>query len=82
MTARWWIGGLVVVLLVELVLAFLWFGFGMAENCNNGIPRWECSESLEEAVDVLLIAVPATYFTVFVIVALRASVQRRSGTPN
>jgi hypothetical protein len=77
MNVKRWIAGLGAVLLVELAIAFLLTLIAMEENCNNGIPRWQCSESFKDLLDAALIAIPVFYVLLFVGAGMRAWVERR-----
>jgi hypothetical protein len=79
MSIKRWIAGLGAVLLVEIVVALVLSFIAMEENCNNGVPRWQCSESLKDLLGSALIVIPLLYVTLFVIVAMRNSVARHEG---
>lgn len=49
---------LTAVLVTEVVGLFIHFAQAMAENCGNGIGRWECSEPLAALTAVAMIGVP------------------------
>jgi hypothetical protein len=80
--AKRWLAGLGVVVLLDSVIALVVSFMALAENCDNGNPRWQCSDSLNELLVAALIAVPAFYVTLIVVVAMRAWVERRESTPN
>jgi hypothetical protein len=70
--------GLIFVLFIDGVLAFVLSLMAMAENCTTS-PRWQCSETVSDLLRAGLIAVPALYVTLLV----RAWASRRaSGTPS
>ena len=48
--------GIVVVAAADFGAFILWLGTGVAENCDNGISRWECSEFLGGVSPVLFVA--------------------------
>jgi hypothetical protein len=54
----------------------------LEENCDNGIARWQCSDSLNDWLVAALIALPGIYFTVILVAGMRAWVEGRQSTPN
>ena len=78
-----WIAVLAATALAEITVAAVLFRIQLEENCGNGIPRWQCSQSLEDTLVIALLGLPSVFVLLLVIAALRGWVQRRSGgTPN
>jgi hypothetical protein len=50
------VAGIVVVAGAAFGTFILWLGTSLAENCDNGISRWECSEFLGGVSPVLFVA--------------------------
>jgi ABC-type arginine transport system permease subunit len=79
MGAKRWLTALGVVLLVEVVVALVLSLIAMEENCNNGIARWQCSESLQDLFVAILIGLPLFYVLALVVFGMRAWVERNGG---
>ena len=52
MRDRVWIGLVLIGVVVEVVMFFVLGGMSASENCDNGIARWECNDSLGNALAV------------------------------
>jgi len=77
MNAGRWIGALIAVLLADIAIAVLLAVIRSAENCG------ECNDSLGDALDVALIALPSVYFVLLARAVIRRWAEGRAGgTPN
>jgi hypothetical protein len=77
MNAGRWIGALIAVLVADIAIALLLAVIRSAENCGD------CNDSLGDALDVALIALPALYFVLLARAVMRHRAERRGdGTPN
>ena len=65
-----WVAGILAVLVIEVVLGMGILIINLAENCNNGIARWQCDEGTKDALVALFFIVP--------VLALGLALWRRS----
>ena len=73
MNAKRWLAALGAVLLIDIGIGLVLLMMSLEENCNNGIARWQCSESLKDLLGATLIAISALYVTALVVCLLRAA---------
>ena len=77
MNAARWIGALIAVVLADIAIALLLTVIRSALNCGD------CNDSLGDALDVALIALPSVYFVLLARALMRREAERRrGGTPN
>jgi hypothetical protein len=73
MNAGRWIAALSAVLLADIAIALLLAIIRSAENCGD------CNDSLGDALDVALIALPSVYFVLLARAVMRRRAERHGG---
>lgn len=60
----------------EFGLLVVYIATAGAENCNNGVARWECSDALQILAGVGLVAIPLVAFLAAASLAIRETRNR------